>query len=544
MKNASGLLRTVPSYWVYFAVFAVFAALRLLVWSGSLLLADHDSVEYLRQIDLVANGGWKVLIDLPADATPGYVLFSTLFVKLGLPLLTAARWVSFLAGCSLLWLLWAFGRHWVDRPVLVAAGLLLAVHPVLLELSSAVLTEPIYIASVYFGFWLFTRYVSSPTIARGALLGLVFAWAFWCRTEGILFGAVIPFLQWVHRLMYSGAYSWKRLISWTAVFVFVFSLLCGAQVWRVSEKMGMWAINGRQAWHAILHHDDGKDYEQKLYGLDYHPGMINLEYIQANPDTLANLKQHAGEGALMQTMWFNLKDWVKNRMIVFLGWPGAVLMILGWWWLLTSGRRWEAWLGLMFLAANSVAPLMHNVVLRHIAVLTPIIVLFIGYALVHIGTALFPGSAVLRKAFPLAAAGLLIFSILPEKRARLAPPVYGYESSPLDYLGAAQALHADAREGEDLRVLSRKTFFAYRAGVPAEPMPFTDSQGMLRYALLNDVTHVWVQYRSERHYPFVKELANERIPDDLELIYETQSVWGTPMELYRVKREAADASEG
>ena len=113
------------------------------------------------------------------------------------------------------------------------------------------------------------RQYSAPTVASGALLGLIFGLSFLDRTEGILYLAFIPFVQVVHYwFTRDRSYSSRQLVRWGATFIAVFVLLAAPQVWRVSRRMGGFAINGRQAWALFLGRDlTGVARDRKLWGL-------------------------------------------------------------------------------------------------------------------------------------------------------------------------------------------------------------------------------------------------------------------------------------
>jgi len=82
------------------------------------------------------------------------------------------------------------------------------------------------------------RQYSAPTVASGALLGLIFGLSFLDRTEGILYLAFIPFVQVVHYwFTRDRSYSSRQLIRWGATFIAVFVLLAAPQVWRVSRRI-------------------------------------------------------------------------------------------------------------------------------------------------------------------------------------------------------------------------------------------------------------------------------------------------------------------
>lgn len=252
------------------SVFVAYTALRILAWTNTPLLEDHDSIVYLRSIELVGSQGLQGLLGLSADSTPFYPVFGALFHSLVDSTEIGARLCSLFFSCVLFLAVWGIGKQ-IAKPLPVAIGLLvLAISPFFIRLSYSVLTEPSYIAIVYLGFCVFLSQYRRPGLFGAAIAGLLFAFAFLNRVEGILFLGVIPLFQLMHFLFdKERKYSAKLLASWIAVFALAFSILSIPQIARVSDEMGGFFLNGRQIWSVILNHPDGKSYEEKIYGLDF-----------------------------------------------------------------------------------------------------------------------------------------------------------------------------------------------------------------------------------------------------------------------------------
>src|SRR5262249_29671070 len=144
---------------------------------------------------------------------------------------------------------------------------ILSFSPFFIRYSYSVLTEPSYIAVLYLGFWLYLSQYKYPKLWSAVLLGILFGLSFLNRLEGLLYLAAIPLLQFTHFLAVGRtSYDLQHFSAFIALFVLFFSLISAPQIWRVSEKMGHFALNGRQVWSLILNNPDGKSYNEKISG--------------------------------------------------------------------------------------------------------------------------------------------------------------------------------------------------------------------------------------------------------------------------------------
>ena len=72
----------------------------------------------------------------------------------------------------------------------------------------------------------------------------------------------------------------------------------------MTQKMGTLALNGRQAWLALLNEPTESDYEERLRGLRFSDSEINLTYLMSHPEAADELARPA----------FFLKPHIKNTL--------------------------------------------------------------------------------------------------------------------------------------------------------------------------------------------------------------------------------------
>lgn len=522
-------------------VFVVYAAVRLLAWSAADLLEDADSVGYLVNILVFRNADLRAVANMGADATPFYPFFSALFMLPGLSAEAAARLCSFVFSMLLFAAVAGIGRR-IAPPVAVVAGLvLLSLDPFLTTLSYAVLTEPSYIATVYTGLWLFWSQFRNPTLWKAAALGVIFGLAFLNRFEGLLFLAAVPVAQLLHAFFAkTRSYSRPHLLRWAAVYGMVFTMVAAPQVWRVSQKMGGFALNGRQVWSQLLTAADGRSADEVLYGLDWSPSQINRRYLQQHPEARAALANKPDPLAFAKLAVRNVDLISRDRLGILVGPLAFGLFVLGLVGLARRGRGLDAVLVVGFLGTALTAPLLQTWLLaRHLAVLAPMILLVAGIGAVEAGCVAVRGrygaQGVLAASL-LAVALVLAGWLYPLSDALAGVPMTGivYDRDSLTAPAAVLA-EARARDFPDAppRVATRQGYIAWMSGTTIVPLPFTDYAGLVTYLRLNEADFLYLDHRLLRGRPFAAAFADPSAVPDFELIYRGAAPDGAALELYR-----------
>jgi hypothetical protein len=373
-------------------VFVVYLLLRIVAWGNASDLEDHDSTALLRAIEQIAQFDWQVFLNINPDMTPVYPGFSALFSVFAPSVEGAARACSLFFSCLLFAAVIGVGRHYASSFEIGIGVAILAFNPFMIRLSYSVLTEPSFIAVIYLGLWFFLAQYKTPKIWSAVGLAVIFGLSFLNRIEGILYLAAIPALQLSHFLFdRERKYDAKFLALWSAVFILTFTALSAPQVWRVSEKMGSFSLNGRTVWSAVMAAPDGKSYDEKIYGLDESPAQTNLDYFQEHPEGVARLSSSFNPADYIRIVTRNLDDLSQNRVGQLIGFIVLMFFGIGLLAVYRAGKYFECFVVVSFIAIGLFAPLLHNVVLRHIAVIAPMVMLVAGIGIVRTSRTIFRG---------------------------------------------------------------------------------------------------------------------------------------------------------
>lgn len=525
------------------AVLFLYVGLRAVAMAQAQFLEDHDSTLYLFQIDQIVSDGLGVIWSFNVDSAPFFPVVATPMSALTGSAELGARLTSLLFSGLMVLALFDIGRR-MAGPAAVATGLLLvALNPTLAKLSFAVLTEPSFIATFYVAAWIFWLQFENPRLGLAALIGLVAGLAFTNRLEGILYLAFFPALQAVHYLWFSkGRYDLRRLMSWTAIFSACFAVFAVAEVARVSDHMGKLALNGRQAWVALLN-DGTRSTDEAIYGLDYDPGTVNIEHVLANPLSMGDVESQVDPRAMVRRMVLNVEELSSVRLSELLGAMALALFGLGMLDLWLRGRRFEAVAVLGMIGVGFAAPIAHNVTPRHVAVVVPIMLLVAGLGVGYAARAISSGlSTDRRRSRALTVASLTLLAIggwaypLSVSLRGLDRPNMEYH--PNDLVEPIRIVQSTQEElGRTPAIISRKAYLPYYAGIGLGlPMPYTDYEGLVEYSRINDADLLYLVYPGRR--PFMSAFAGEGTPPPFELIYEGRSSLGQQVELYRLSDSA------
>jgi len=524
------------------AVSIAYLALRLVALLRARFVEDHDSMLYLFQIDQVNAKGLGVVWDFGVDANPFFSVASAPLSALLGSAEVGARMTSLAFSLLLLIALFDIGRR-IGTPVAAALGLLfVAFNPTLINLSHAVLTEPTFIAIFYVAVWIFWIQYGDPRPGLAALLGLVAALAFITRLEGILYLAFFPALQCLHYFFFrNGRYDTRRLIRWNAAFVLGFAVLAVTEVGRVSQQVGRLALNGRQAWVALLNNGQG-GYEESIYGLDYDPGTINIDHVLGNPQAMSSVESAIDPGTMLRRVVFNFDELVSVRLSELIGALALALFGLGLLELWLGGRRFEALSVLAMIGVGVAGPLAHTVSPRHVAIVVPIMLLTGGLGAVLLIRSVLPRAGHAQARYALT--GLVALAVLVGWAYPLSVTIRGLDRpnlgyDPADFTGPAEIVRSLRSEPDRPPVIvARHAYFPYYAGAGLGlPLPHTDYEGLVEYSRINGAEFLYLVH--DRPVPdpderlFMAEFAGEQAPPEFELLYRGTSGLGQKVELYR-----------
>lgn len=551
--------KTIIWSWAVFAgILLLYLLLRGFAWRSTVLLEDTDSLAYLDNIKVFLSFDPDQIYDLGPDHTPFYPFFGALFNLPGSAVWsieTGARMASLFFSALLFVAVLGIGQQITRRLETTLGLLILSFSPALISLSFAILTEPSYIATVYLGLWLFWTQYKKPQLWQGALLGLIFGLAFLNRIEGLLYLAAIPLLQGAYLLWHRYGRTRKEhttigtrpFMAWSLVFVVCFLTLAVPQVWRVSDKMGTFAINGRQVWSIVLNRPDGKSDNAKLFGLDYSPAEYNIRYIQSHPETLRQLSQTGSSISILdyiKTAARNFNELYNEKLGALIGPLALIFFGFGLMALLRHKRGFDAFLILAFTAVNLVAPLLHNVIPRHVLIIAPLIFLTAGIGIVSLTRQLSEDPT---KTGPPTLPALLLLILLgawaSPLMSALSPPERNAEYSPNE-LEEPIAIIKDVTQqelGHAPIIAAQRGYLAYFVGGEQRYLPYTDYKGLVRYCKLNHVDFVYLKRARLLEYPFMPSF-DQKAAADFVLLYSAQGKdKSDSVALYRFQHRSAES---
>ena len=527
-------------WYYYIIILLIFIIIRVSAWSNVSVLEDHDSAHYLRIIKTFQSLDLDRIWNLSPDDTFFYPIFETVFAIPGWSLEFSGRLTSFIFTIGVFFLIILIGEKISNVEVVLISLLFFTFNPFFIPFSFGVLTEPSYIATIYLGLYLYLKKYNNLSFSNALILGSVFAFGFLNRTEGILFIAIIPGFQFIHFLFFrNGEYNFSKYLSWSLVYVFVFSLLASPQIYRVSDKMGTFALNGRQVWQAFMKHPDGKSYEEKKHGLEYSPKQINLTYLQANPEAYKKLKSDENLKNILTLFMAEVSKLQQFQLSKLLSAMVLMFFFLGIFSLLDANFFFESIFILFIVIIGLFPAAMHDVDLRHIAIVAPIIMIVAGCGVVFLSNYIlkilsnFKYSSWLQGKISFA---ILIFSVLASYTllsSTIKKPTSNEEYNPKDYAKPIEIVRTDVKKKSIVSpvVVSRKSYFAYMSNLEPLEIAYTDYKGLLRYCQLNNVSYLFLDYRNIKDYPFLDSFENKEV-NNFKILYRGIDFFGSKIELY------------
>lgn len=538
------------SFFGYLFIFALYIALRYIAWMNTILLEDHDSVGYLYEIKIFWLFDLHKIINMGPDSTPFYPFFSALCSFPNWSVETAARFCSLLFSSLLFLCIVLIGKQ-IAKPLEIAIGLIiLSLSPVLIPLSYAVLTEPSYIATCYLGLLFFLIQYKKPTLWHGAILGIIFALCFLNRTEGLFYLLVIPFMQTVHFFASKHTqYDAKRLTGWICIFFLFFTLFAAPQIWRVSHKMGHFAINGRQTWTLILKNPDGKSYDEKIYGLDHNSLTTNLSYVQGNPDTNAEYMSNVQVKSFLKIFLKNYSILYQDRLGHMSGPFGIIFFVFGLLALYQANRRSECFVIITFIVSALIAPMLHLVDMRYIAIIAPLIIIVTGLGINYIARSIGERFSRHKIGVQLIVTVICICAVIgsfsvPLYRVLFEKKYYNREYNPRIIKHVASIVkEISIKEGISKPVIiSRKAYLYLYGDTELASMPYTDYKTLVKYSTNNNADFLFLQHRLIKKHPFLETFLQPMPPVEFELIYRTLDDYNDKIELYRFNKKKVNDS--
>jgi len=542
----------------FILIFIVFFLSRIALLQRVVLLEDMDSISYLRTIKVFLSMNFNHIYNLDPDSSIFYPALGALFSLPGWSVETGARLASLFAQCVLFFSIMVIGLRIGTRSDVILGLLLFTFTPALLELSVSVLTEPTYVALIYLALFLLWSQFSNPKLWMAAVIGSLVGIAFLTRLEGIIYLGVFPVFILVYITGFkSSKIPIKQYGLWVLVFWFFASLFIIPQIYRVSDQMNTLAVNGRQAWTVLLHSDENKSYEELIYGLDYSPEEVNIDYLKENMDRFSNLdtKQESTESFVKNyivTAALNFFDLNDSKLPEFFGIFVLVFFVFGLFSLFQKGYIFEILLVLLFLTSSLIPPMLHNVIIRHIIIIGPLVLLIAGFGIMFISNNILENirdPKVLKYLVPLI---LLLIAISPwiyTIKNDFNPPKYRKDYSLVQLQKPVEIIKEISQKELDRQpvIASRLSYIGYYAGADLIFTPYTNYEGLVKYLTLNKADFLYLNYYyndyKNRKYPFMTKFVEGDTSDNFILLYnDIDKYTGAKLELYRFKKSKNYAS--
>lgn len=527
------------------AILIIYILIRSYAWNQNILLEDNDSVSYLSKAKTFLELDYHKICHGGVDTTPFYPFFSALFSAPGWSIETGARLCSMVFSSVLFVALIMIGNGVTDRAGVLIGLLILTFTPIMISLSFSVLSEPSYIATIYLGIGLYILYYKNSSISMAIILGVIFGLGFLNRTEGIIYLAVIPVLHSVQCFFQNPIRcDYKKIILFNLLFILSFLTIIAPQIYYVSSKMGRLAMNGREAWMLILHQSDGKSYDEKIYGLDYSEREINRKYIEEHPEVQKQLYKNLS-GSFKKYIKDITKEFERlynTQLATLIGPLGFIFFAFGISDLYRRKYFYEIILFLGFIIVSLIPPLMHDVDMRHIAIIAPIIMLIEGIGVFYVSESL--SSSFNRSYIKHVLSIIILFMILVPSSMTLykmykdepmedeTSQYYSNKANYKEFVSVIRNISANEIKKKPI-ILSDTPYISFFADGDFVFMPYTDYDGLVRYSRLNDVDFVFLPYRFISEFPFLKRFIDNNTPDFIK-IYKKRDFQGKNIELYRL----------
>lgn len=527
-------------------IYAIYLILRLIAWENTYNIGeDSDSLAYISAIKTFLFFNFNNIANLPSTVNPFYPIFGALCSIPGWSVEIGARICSLIFSSILFWAVWGIGKK-LDKTFGVAMGLMiLCFSPILISLSYSILSESTYIGLIYLGLWLFLNQFKNPQIYKAGLLGIIFGLSFLSRTEGIIYIGIIPLFQIIYLLLNKlNAQVFKRYLVWTFVYVVCFIIVITPQIVRVSYKMGKFSINGRQVWSNILLKQDGKSYDEKIYGLDFSPRQVNLDYLLEYPEEGVKYSSSINLRKYIRLFMDQFKIVYQNKLGILIGPIGFIYFGFGVISLFNAGKRYEVIFIISFTCFNLILPMLFTAALRHMAVIVPLIIMVEGIGLVYFCEFIMKdhGAESVKKYILCFILFLFLIgtSVFVLRDETLYPPKH-YPEYSLEDLKVPVALIKEITK-EELHnqpvIVARYHYVTYYANGAKVKLPFTDYMGLVKYCRLNNADFLYLHYGTCEKFPFLSSFINNKYTNDFNLIYKGKdSFFGKSIEMYRVRRE-------
>jgi 4-amino-4-deoxy-L-arabinose transferase-like glycosyltransferase len=520
--------------------------LRLLWWYVGPRVIETEGILYARTGENLAHGRGLVAISemgLNLLDPPLYASLIAAGVRLGLSSELAGRAVSVFAGALLPLAAYLLAKRLYGSVAGWLTGLLVAVHPLLIVTSTAVLTESISLTLSLLGVYCTVKMLSPDSrraaIAGGTCLGL----AYLARPEALILTGMLA-----ATVAIASRDGWQRGVGRALTFLGVFAVFALPYVAFLSAETGQLRWEGKSAdglrWATRT--EAGETWGPIYFG-------IQSDLVETGNSNTSDLEQLlTTHVSALRRARILVRQGTANfpRLLRALGDPQlgqpfiAILVGLGLFGVAWSRDRLRRELPLLAVVALTLItfcgwPYFHD---RFMFPLLPPLLVWAGAGLDRLRLWIRDTFAELSPRLAsskVLTAGFLSLAVLPICSASAVGTRYSDElsqgwSSLSDDVPVGRWLRF---EGHSMRLMDTGPTVAYYAGAVLVPFPWCDGETALRYIDHKNISHVILRDSDRQRRPYLAEWLRQ-VPDGrLKLVKAFQSQSGQ-IRVYRWRPDA------
>ena len=186
---------TSPRYWQILIMLLLLASALRITRNFIIQRISKDGVLYVRMAEHVQNGERRTAFIENRRMPPLYILMITSMGQLGISLESAAMLISIIAGSLLIIPLFLVVRLFFGTKIATFSGLLIAVHPSLVKISSTIMRDSLFLSLFVFAFCSLVFAIDKNRLIFWGIGGCFTAWATATRAEG--FELMIAVVLWI-----------------------------------------------------------------------------------------------------------------------------------------------------------------------------------------------------------------------------------------------------------------------------------------------------------------------------------------------------------
>ena len=242
-------LFTSPRYWQILLMLTLLAFSLRIARNVIINRISKDGVLYVRMAEHVQSGEQSTAFIENRRMPPLYILMIASAGRLGIPLESAAVLISIIAGSLLVMPIFLVVRLFFGTKIATFSGLLIAVHPSLVDISANVMRDSLFLGLFVFAFSSLVFAIDKNRLLFWGIAGCFTAWATATRAEG--FELIIAVLLWmfVDIIMQKRedgtlkpALVWSRTLAGPLIFLLLFFIASLPIINAVKGTASEWSV--------------------------------------------------------------------------------------------------------------------------------------------------------------------------------------------------------------------------------------------------------------------------------------------------------------